>query len=89
MAIRNVLKSTHGFIIIKKKCLRTRENFDTLRISIEVAPISVNSSINGKVLGHIVWLLEEAQKPDSDSQSEERVIKKHRSSSNLTGKSDK
>ncbi|CAG8733471.1 31467_t:CDS:2, partial [Racocetra persica] len=43
----------------------------------------------GKVLGHIAWLLEEAQKPDSDSQSEERVIKKHRSSSNLTGKSDK
>jgi len=37
-----------------------------------------------KVLGHIAWLLEEAQKPDSDSQSEERVIKKHRSSSNLT-----
>jgi hypothetical protein len=42
-----------------------------------------------KVLGHIAWLLEEAQKPDSDSQSGERVIKKHRSSSNLTGKSDK
>ena len=42
-----------------------------------------------KVLGHIAWLLEEVQKPDSDSQSEERVIKKHRSSSNLTGKSDK
>ena len=39
-----------------------------------------------KVLGHIAWLLEEVQKPDSDSQSEERVIKKHRSSSNLTGK---
>jgi hypothetical protein len=38
---------------------------------------------------NIAWLLEEAQKPDSDSQSEERVIKKHRSSSNLTGKSDK
>ncbi|CAJ0766413.1 22595_t:CDS:2, partial [Entrophospora sp. SA101] len=43
----------------------------------------------GKVLSHIAWLLEEAQKPDSDSQSEESVIKKHRSSSNLTGKSDK
>jgi hypothetical protein len=28
-----------------------------------------------KVLGHIVWLFEEAQKPDSDSRSEERVIK--------------
>ena len=42
-----------------------------------------------KVLGHIAWLLEEVQKPYSDSQSEERVIKKHRSSSNLTGKSDK
>ncbi|CAG8547165.1 10409_t:CDS:2 [Cetraspora pellucida] len=42
-----------------------------------------------RVLGHIAWLLEEVQKPDSDSQSEERVIKKHRSSSNLTGKLDK
>ncbi|CAB4434028.1 unnamed protein product [Rhizophagus irregularis] len=42
-----------------------------------------------RVLGHIAWLLEEAQKPDSDFRSEERVIKKHRSSSNLTGKSDK
>ncbi|CAG8754619.1 2105_t:CDS:2, partial [Ambispora leptoticha] len=35
-----------------------------------------------KTLGHIAWLLEEVQKPDSDSR-EERVIKKHRSSSNL------
>ena len=43
-----------------------------------------------RVLGHIAWLLEEVQKPDSlDTRSEERVIKKHRSSSNLTGKSDK
>ena len=41
-----------------------------------------------KVLGHIVWLLEEAQKPDSDSRSEERVIKKHRSLVNLAGNSD-
>ena len=36
-----------------------------------------------RVLGHIAWLLEEVQKPDSDSRSEERVIKKHRSLSNL------
>ncbi|PKK42841.1 hypothetical protein RhiirC2_722784, partial [Rhizophagus irregularis] len=33
-----------------------------------------------KVLGHIAWLLEEVQKPDSASQSEERAIKKPRSS---------
>ena len=39
-----------------------------------------------RVLGHIAWLLEKVQKPDSDSQSEERVIKKHRSSSNLIRK---
>ncbi|CAG8683070.1 1524_t:CDS:2, partial [Ambispora gerdemannii] len=39
-----------------------------------------------KILGHIAWLLEEVQKPDSDSR-EERVIKKHRSSSNLAEKS--
>jgi hypothetical protein len=39
-----------------------------------------------KVLGHIVWLLEEAQKPDSDSRSEEKIIKKHRSLSNLAEK---
>ena len=37
-----------------------------------------------KVLGHIAWLLEEVQNPDSDSRSEERAIKKHRSSNNLT-----
>ena len=42
-----------------------------------------------RVFGYIAWLLEEVQKLDSDSQSEERVIKKHRSSSNLIGKSDK
>src|SRR6266480_6809424 len=43
-----------------------------------------------RVLGHIAWLLKEMQKPNSlDTRSEERVIKKHRSSSNLTGKSDK
>jgi hypothetical protein len=40
------------------------------------------------VLGHIAWLLEEVQKPDSDSRSEERVIKKHRSSGSLAEKSD-
>ena len=38
-----------------------------------------------RVLGHIAWLLEEVQKPDSDSRSEERVIKKHRSLNNLAG----
>ena len=43
-----------------------------------------------KVLGHIVWLLDEAQKPDSSlGVDEEKVVKKHRSLSNLTGKSDK
>ncbi|CAG8784363.1 3446_t:CDS:2 [Racocetra persica] len=39
-----------------------------------------------KVLGHIVWLLEEAQKPVERSQGgdqESREIKKQRSSSNL------
>ena len=41
-----------------------------------------------KVLGHIAWLLEKVQKPDSDLQSEERVIKKHRSLSNLAEKTD-
>ncbi|PKC54528.1 hypothetical protein RhiirA1_477158, partial [Rhizophagus irregularis] len=43
-----------------------------------------------KVLGHIVWLLEEAQKPEYDSQSgeESREIKKPRSSGNLKEKSD-
>jgi hypothetical protein len=41
-----------------------------------------------KVLGHIAWLLEEVQKPDSDSRSEERVIKKYRSSGSLAEKSD-
>ncbi|CAB4404545.1 unnamed protein product [Rhizophagus irregularis] len=40
-----------------------------------------------RVLGHIAWLLEEVQKPDSDFRSEERVVKKHRSS-NLAEKPD-
>jgi hypothetical protein len=42
-----------------------------------------------KVLGHIVWLLEEAQKPVEASQSDEqsRVPKKQKSLSNLAGKS--
>ncbi|PKC65407.1 hypothetical protein RhiirA1_442305 [Rhizophagus irregularis] len=43
-----------------------------------------------KVLGHIVWLLEEAQKPVEASQSGEgsREIKRVKSSSNLEEKSD-
>ncbi|RIA96390.1 hypothetical protein C1645_815407 [Glomus cerebriforme] len=41
-----------------------------------------------KVLGHIVWLLDEAQKPDSSlGVEEEKVVKKHRSLSNLAGNS--
>ncbi|PKY35180.1 hypothetical protein RhiirB3_533080 [Rhizophagus irregularis] len=40
-----------------------------------------------RVLGHIAWLLEEVQKPDSASLSEERAIKKPRSSGNLKEKS--
>ena len=42
-----------------------------------------------KVLGHIVWLLEEAQKTDSalDINEEKVVVKKHRSLSNLAEKS--
>ncbi|EXX60638.1 Coronin-like protein crn1 [Rhizophagus irregularis] len=38
-----------------------------------------------KVLGHIAWLLEEVQKPDSDSQ---KWRKNHGSSSSLAEKSD-
>ncbi len=41
-----------------------------------------------KVLSHIVWLLGEAQKPDSAFDvDKEKVVKKHRSLSNLTGNS--
>ena len=41
-----------------------------------------------KVLGHIVWLLEEAQKTDPALDiNEKKVVKKHRSSSNLAEKS--
>ncbi|GBB93359.1 hypothetical protein RclHR1_21560002 [Rhizophagus clarus] len=39
-----------------------------------------------KILGHIIWLLEESQK--ADSAVNEKVIKKPRSSSNLVGKTD-
>jgi hypothetical protein len=39
-----------------------------------------------KVLSHIVWLLEEAQKPDSALDiDKEREIKRVRSTDNLTG----
>ena len=39
-----------------------------------------------KVLGHITWLLEEAQKPDSAfGVDKEREIKRVRSTGNLTG----
>ncbi|RGB42991.1 hypothetical protein C1646_750367 [Rhizophagus diaphanus] len=40
-----------------------------------------------KIPGHIAWLLEEVQKPVSDSRSGES-IKKHRSSSSISEKSD-
>jgi hypothetical protein len=70
------------------------DNQDRLRFKLSKPVTVVYDSKNmgdnvERVLGHIAWLLEEVQKPDSDSRSEERVIKKHRSSSNLTGKSDK
>jgi len=70
------------------------DNQDRLRFKLSKPVTVVYDSKNmgenvERVLGHIAWLLEEVQKPDSDSQSEERVIKKHRSLSNLTGKSDK
>ncbi|CAB4404747.1 unnamed protein product [Rhizophagus irregularis] len=42
-----------------------------------------------KILGHIIWLLEESQKADSDViLDKEREVKKYGSSSNLAGKSD-
>jgi hypothetical protein len=41
-----------------------------------------------KVLSHIVWLLEEVQKPDSAFDvDKEKAVKKHRSLSNLAGNS--
>ncbi|PKC10512.1 hypothetical protein RhiirA5_498386 [Rhizophagus irregularis] len=65
------------------------DNQDRLRFKLSKPVTVVYDSKNmgdnvERVLGHIAWLLEEVQKPDSDSRSEERVIKKHRSSSNLT-----
>ncbi|PKB99545.1 hypothetical protein RhiirA5_429515 [Rhizophagus irregularis] len=42
-----------------------------------------------KILGHIIWLLEESQKADSDViLDKEREVKKYGSSSNLAGKLD-
>ena len=40
-----------------------------------------------KVLRHIVWILEEAQKTEEASQSDERLLKKQKSTSNLAEKS--
>ncbi|GBC03485.1 hypothetical protein RclHR1_05140019 [Rhizophagus clarus] len=71
------------------------DNQDRLRFKLSKPVTVVYDSKNmgdnvERVLGHIAWLLEEVQKPDSlDTQSEERVIKKHRSSSNLAEKIDK
>ncbi|PKK58923.1 hypothetical protein RhiirC2_857575 [Rhizophagus irregularis] len=74
------------------ECSLVNEGKPSFKLSKPVVVVYGTESTEGnveRVLGHIAWLLEEAQKPDSDSQSEERVIKKHRSSSNLTGKSNR
>ncbi|PKC63463.1 hypothetical protein RhiirA1_443329 [Rhizophagus irregularis] len=54
------------------------DNQDRLRFKLSKPVTVVYDSKNmgdnvERVLGHIAWLLEEVQKPDSDSQSEERV----------------
>ncbi|PKB96624.1 hypothetical protein RhiirA5_434532, partial [Rhizophagus irregularis] len=56
------------------------DNQDRLRFKLSEPMVVVYKDENmenmvKKVLGHIAWLLEEVQKPDSASQSEERSIK--------------
>jgi hypothetical protein len=71
------------------ECSLDSEGKPTFKLSEPVTVVYKDENLQvkvEKVLGHIVWLLEKAQKPVEVSQSEEqsRVIKKHRSVSNLT-----
>jgi len=68
------------------ECSLDNEGKPSFKLSESVTVVYKDEDLQDKVekvLKHIAWLLEKAQKLNSDSQSEERVIKKHRSSSNL------
>ena len=65
---------------------------DKLRFKLSEPVVVVYKDVNmenmvRKVLGHIAWLLEEVQKPDSALDAKEREIKRVRSTGNLAGKS--
>ena len=71
------------------ECSLDSEGKPTFKLSEPVTVVYKDENLQvkvEKVLGHIVWLLEEAQKPVEVSQSDEqsRVIKKHRSSTDLS-----
>ena len=68
------------------ECLLDDQDKLTFKLSEPVVVVYKDENMENmvrKVLGHIAWLLEEVQKPEPDSRSEERVIKRYRSSSNL------
>ena len=71
------------------ECSLDNEGKPSFKLSEPVTVVYKDENLQAKVekvLGHIAWLLEEVQKPDSDSQSEERVIKRPRSLGNLAEK---
>src|SRR4051794_31933306 len=75
------------------KCSLDKEGKLSFKLSEPVTVMYKDENLQAKVkkvLEHIAWLLEEAQKLMETSQSDEqiRLPKKQRSSSNLAGKSD-
>ncbi|GBC48383.2 hypothetical protein GLOIN_2v1658885 [Rhizophagus irregularis DAOM 181602=DAOM 197198] len=74
--------------ILSPECRSTRSNRKHKANEMEEESVFVDENMENmvrKVLGHIAWLLEEVQKPDSDSQ---KWRKNHGSSSSLAEKSD-
>ena len=70
------------------ECSLDNEGKPSFKLSESVTVVYKDENLQTKVekvLGHIVWLLEEAQKPVETSQSD-RQPKKQRSTSNLAGK---
>ena len=70
------------------ECSLDNEGKPSFKLSESVTVVYKDENLQDKVekvLGHIVWLLEEAQKPVETSQSD-RQPKKQRSTSNLAGK---
>ncbi|PKK71887.1 hypothetical protein RhiirC2_865326 [Rhizophagus irregularis] len=72
------------------ECLLDHEGKPTFKLSEQVTVVYKDENLQDKVvkvLGQIVWLLEEAQKP-KDVGKESRDLKRAKLSTNLVGKAD-